>query len=285
MLRACLWTSVLLALACGPASEPPNMTGGSGGVGGTGATGGDGGTSGSGGDGGTSGSGGSGGGNPNRVAASQVCQRLAEVQCAGEESCCTNAARKYPTREACISSQRSVCEDNSRVTQIGADPDAAYSIDHAETVFTEFERRASLCDPEIAAWGVSSAGLLNMFRGTKTQNADCMPASATDFGAGLSCRVDDVLACVPGTPGTSVLPPLAWTCKPRANVGGPCFSDLNCLDNLRCLVPETLSMCASRKSPGETCGAPNECLSLLCENNVCVEATAANVDAAYCLGG
>jgi len=285
MLRAFLWMSVVLAVACGPTSDsPPAGTGGSGGTGGTGgdaATGGMAGAGGMGGSGGVGAMGGSGGGNPNRVEAGQVCQRLAEVQCAGEEVCCTNAGRKYPTRDACINSQRSVCEDNSRVTQIGADPDAGYSMDHAETVFDEFERRALLCDPEIAAWGVSSQGLLNMFRGTRSQNADCMPESQTDFAAGLSCRVDDGLACVPGVPGTSVLPPLGWTCKPRAATGGPCFSDLNCQDNLRCAVPETLSTCAARKNPGESCGAPNECLSLLCEGGRCV---APNVDDAYCLG-
>lgn len=287
---------LVLLSACGESSDPGGTsgtggnagmaaTGGTGGAG-TGGVGGDAGMGGMGGDSGTGGTGGDsgtgGGGSPNRVEANQICQRLAELQCAAEESCCPTPSRKYPSLVACISSQRSVCETDGALMQIGSDPDAAYSIDSAEIVFNEFERLAGLCDPGIAAWGVSSSGLINMFRGTKGQNASCQPANATDFGAGFSCLVDNGLTCVPGIPETDFTPPAGWTCKPRSGSGGNCFSDINCNDGLRCEVPETLSNCVARKTAGESCGAPNDCVSLLCEGGLCAEP---NIPDAYCLGG
>jgi hypothetical protein len=186
--------------------------------------------------------------------------------------------------EACINNQRSICEDNAMVARLARDTKTGFSSDATETVFNEFERRTGLCDVDVAVFGVSSEGLRNIFQGTKTANAACDPMSATDFGAGISCRIDNGndLACVPGFPGTDFTPPTRWTCKDRQGVGGPCFSDLNCTDGLFCLVPETLSQCAMRKAPGQSCAAPNECLSLLCEGSVCVET---NVEDVYCLGG
>lgn len=214
--------------------------------------------------------------------ANQICQRLAELQCAAEASCCPDTARQYPTRDACINSQRSVCETEGALMRVGSDPDAAYSIDHAEDVFDEFERQAGLCDPGIAAWGVSSSGLINMFRGTKRQNDSCQPANAMDFGAGFSCLVDNGLTCVPGGVEPIQQTPILWSCKPRSGDGDHCFSDINCNDGLHCLVPRTFSTCVARKAEGQSCGAPNECVSLLCEGGLCV---APNVADAYCLGG
>ena len=211
-----------------------------------------------------------------------MCSRLAELQCAAEANCCQNSARRFPSVDACINNQRTVCEDNAMVARLARDAKTGFSSDHTETVFNEFERQTGLCDVNVAAWGVSSAGLRNMFRGMLTANANCQPSSATDFGAGISCLVDDNLACVPAFPETDFTPPSGWTCKTRSGAGGNCFSDLNCTDNLYCLVPETLSTCAMRKAAGQSCAAPNECLSLLCEGGVCQEA---NVEDVYCLGG
>jgi hypothetical protein len=190
-------------------------------------------------------------------------------------------ARQYPTRDACISGQRGVCETDSIVSRVGSNSAAAYSMDHAEAALDEFERLTSMCDPTVAAWGASSSGLINMFRGTKTQNSSCMPASSTDVGAVFACRVDDGLTCVPGIAGIAGLPPTGWTCKPRSGLNGNCYSDLNCTDGLRCETPETLSTCVARKTEGATCSLPNECVSLLCETGHCA---APNVDDAYCLG-
>jgi len=254
-------------------------TAGDGGTGGTAGIGG----AGDGGTGGTSGAGGTGGSlGTNRVQATQVCQRLAELQCAAEEACCTNPDGKYPSRDACISNQRSVCETNFKVAQIGADPDAGYSVDNAEAAFDNFELLTSTCDTSVVSWGTSPEGFLRMMAGTKTANATCQPTSSTDYGAAFSCLVASNLSCVPGglIPGTDV--PGLWSCKTRSGDGGRCYTDLNCGPGLRCTEPETYSTCTSRKSLGSSCTYPTECASLFCEGSVCVEASQ---EAAYCLGG
>jgi hypothetical protein len=264
-------------------------TSGQGGVGGMAGDAGAGGTSGISGSGGAGGAGGAGGtggtggtASPNRVQANQVCQRLAELQCAAETSCCTNDAKKYPSVDACISNQRSVCETNFKVAQIGADPDAGYSVDNAAASFDYFETLTATCDTNVVSWGTSTDGFLRMMAGTKTQNADCMPSGSSDVGAAFSCLVANDLTCVPSFPGIMSLPPTGWKCKPLAGSGGNCYSDLNCQVGLRCSVPETFSSCTGRKALNASCGSALECQSLFCEGNVCV---AASVEAAYCLGG
>lgn len=283
--------------------------GGVGGAGGTGAVGGAGGTGGTGGDagagaiagtagdggvggsagiggagdGGTGGTGGTGGAlGTNRVQATQVCQRLAELQCAAEQSCCTNDAKKYPTVDACISNQRNVCETSFKVAQIGADPDAGYSVDNAEAAFDNFELLTSTCDMSVVSWGTSPEGFLRMMAGTKTANTTCQPNNSSDYGAAFSCLVANNLSCVPGglIPGTDI--PGLWSCKTRSGDGGRCYTDLNCGPGLRCSVPETYSTCVARKTLGSSCTYPTECASLFCEGSQCVEAS---VEAAYCLGG
>jgi hypothetical protein len=76
---------------------------------------------------------------------------------------------------------------------------------------------------------------------------------------------------------------LRWTCTPHAEVGGDCFTDVNCNAGLFCDNPDLSisgSTCMTRKAIGAGCGLPNECDSLFCRQGQCVEAT---VDAAYCL--
>ncbi len=218
----------------------------------------------------------------NRVQANQVCQRLAELQCIAEEACCLEPTRKYPSQEACINNQRTVCENTFRVSQIGADPEAGYSIDSAEDAFDYFENLTETCDTNVVQWGTSTQGFLRMMQGTKSANSLCMPTGSSDYGAAFSCRVDSGLTCVPGIPGSGSLPPTGWTCKPRSAVGGNCYTDLNCQDGLRCQAPETLSECVTRKTLGSSCTYALECESLFCEGNECVEANQAD---AYCLGG
>lgn len=261
-------------------------TAGESGTGGTGGAAGEAGTGGTG-AGGTGGTGGAGGTNgitlgTNRVQANEVCQRLAELQCLAEESCCQNPAGKYATLEACISNQRSTCEINFKVAQIGADPEAGYSIDRAEDAFDNFELLTSTCDTNVVAWGTSADGFRQMMQGTKANNSLCQPTGASDVGAAFSCLVASGLTCVPGGEEPSTGTPLLWSCKARSGVGGKCYTDFNCIDGLRCAEPETFSECTNRKALNETCTYPLECESLFCEGNLCV---APSVEAAYCLGG
>jgi hypothetical protein len=73
-----------------------------------------------------------------------------------------------------------------------------------------------------------------------------------------------------------------WTCARHAEVGGACFSTVNCVAGLFCDNPNldiAGSTCMHRKSTGAACAHSNECESLFCRSGACVAATR---EVAYC---
>jgi hypothetical protein len=292
----------LALTACGgdDASPPPGGSSGSGGsgtaTGGSSAATGGSGTATGGSAGTTTGTGGSAGtGEPrvfdagsdparNRVQPGQVCDRLATIQCAGERYCCDNPGRSL---EQCKQAQLSECA-SLYFDQVSQDPITGYSVTAAEAAFTEFERLASECDPDIAAWSLSPAGLRGVTLGTIAANQACTPADVTNFpkvAAHLaSCLNPATHACLPT--GLTGMPPLdPWNCTARGGSGAPCFSDLNCIEGLYCNndvdSPRLVgSQCLARKANGTSCGFPNECVSLTCRGGTCIDATE---QTAYCL--
>ncbi len=212
----------------------------------------------------------------NKVQAGTICERLATIQCEGEEFCCDNPGRDYVS---CKASMKEGCETELLADMIASRPIAGFDPLHAEAAFTEIERLASECDPSIAAFGESLQGLRGIFKGTLPAGERCTPLNPLDraaAGASLaSCMNGETTACLPKG--------LSWSCDPRTDVGGDCFSDVNCFDGLFCDNPDfevSGSTCMERKAPGTACVAPNECTSLACKGGACAEP---GVQAAYCL--
>ena len=103
-------------------------------------------------------------------------------------------------------------------------------------------------------------------------------------GLGKTLLVRTLASCLDPA-NNSCLPEgaISWTCAPRANAGGACFTDVNCVDGLFCPNPDFNiegATCTARKAVGASCSLPNECESLFCKGGKCVEATK---QAAYCL--
>jgi hypothetical protein len=311
-----VWATSFVLLACGSTADmPPDDTGvnpvtgggvstGGSGTAGMGAdmgVGADGGTVGNGGGwptggtgsgtGGTSsGTGGSGGDpgprifdagsdpNRNRVQAGAVCDRLAIIQCAGERYCCDDPGRSF---EQCHLAQVSACRDEAHLDQITLNSITGYSVSHAETAFSEFERRASECDPSIAEWAASTGGMRSITQGTRSIGSDC---SLSVFGSEAANGAQLVSCANPAQAACLVESSLyAASCVMRGQAGTKCFTDLNCVDGFFCNNPNLATSgdtCQTRKSNGASCSAQNECQSLTCRGGTCMEPT---VQTAYCL--
>lgn len=287
-------TIALISMGCASSGtpQPTGGLGGSSGASGVGGTGGAGmgglggsagfggaGVGGSGGDASSSGEGGSAGtAATNRVSPDQVCQRLAEIQCAAESRCCNDAARKYVSGDACVDGQRTICNDVFKVAIVGTDSRTGYSVDLAQQALDTFESKVAQCALDAQSWGASADGFLTMFAGTRGSGQSCQPTSETDFAAGLSCTTG--LTCAPSMKIVNV--PTGWACRPRAVEGGKCFADINCVDGMRCIEINTLSTCAPTLALTMSCSRPTECQSLVCRQGLCADVTQDNV---YCLGG
>jgi hypothetical protein len=211
----------------------------------------------------------------NQVMPGEICERLATIQCAGEQFCCDNPGRNV---DACKNELQNACEDEF-VDDVAANPDTAFDADQAAVVFTELERLASQCDPTIAAYGESLEGLRSIFAGTVESGGNCRPSNVLSMqqstAAGLSCTNYESQACVPSLSD--------WTCTPHAPAGGHCFTDLNCQPGLYCPNPSgnlSGADCVQRRGEGMSCELDNECMSLFCRGGRCVPA---DVQTAYCL--
>jgi hypothetical protein len=217
--------------------------------------------------------------NRNQVSAGSICERIATIQCAGGSFCCDSPTRTF---DGCKSVALSTCQGSFAFDEVAGSAAVAFDGAAASTLFTEFERRSSMCDPAIAEWAASPVGFATSFQGTLGADADCRmgigevnEATTAQLGVALaSCRIGDGLACLPGE--------AAWTCKPRGAAGSPCFTDLNCADGMYCQNTGGPydGVCAARKPAGEACDSPIECSSFLCMSDVCAAST--DVQAAYC---
>lgn len=216
--------------------------------------------------------------NRNKVTAAQLCERLATINCAGEAYCCDMPGR---TVDACKQDLIKTCSSELMLDRIAMQEIARFDGEAAERAYNELERRASKCDPSVAQWGGSTEGLRGILKGSVEPKGSCKPTAAlpepVEVGAALvSCAQPETNACVY----SNILD--AWTCQPRAGMGGPCVTDNNCTDGLYCIVetPGLAGACQPRKASGESCQAPTECASLFCKKSKCVDA---DQQAAYCL--
>lgn len=215
--------------------------------------------------------------NRNRVTPGSICERLSTIQCAGEAWCCDSRTR---TEAACKATMLKGCNDDLLLDDIAMRSVVGFDADHAFDAFTMFEQLAAACDPVIATFGASRAGLLGMQKGTLGTGAVCKENNnvlgAAAAGAALaSCSDPENQSCLP----RSFLG--AWMCEPRT-ADGACFSDSNCIDGAFCDNPDLMigNSCEPRRADGQSCSAANNCISLTCEGGSC---TAATAQTAYCL--
>jgi hypothetical protein len=238
------------------------------------------------GDGGTPGKTFDGGSEPNRnsVMASGLCDRFATLQCAAEQSCCSNPGRAF---DACKTAQLAVCRDQGHLDEAAAVSVSGFDSAKEKSAFERYEALARVCDPSVPAWVLAvQSGFRGVFNGTLDANASCLPPldAASDLGKaagyGLACKSPDTTSCLPKSL-------FEWTCDARGGAGSPCFTDANCAGETYCTNTDaSLSgigkgTCAARKAVGEACTGTGECQSLVCVAKKCAPRSA---DGAYCLG-
>jgi hypothetical protein len=221
---------------------------------------------------------GSGAGEAVDAGASGLCARFAAIQCDGEQRCCSAPTRSV---ERCQSDLKQSCQQSVYLDQIAMSPQSGFDASAADPAFTEFERRASRCDPSIASWVLTDEGLRGMFRGTLGRDQSCRPAGGATSETGIvaaalsACRHADGLACLP----KSLLGD--WTCVPKQAAGQSCITDDNCEASGACSngSQPALGTCVARLALGAACTDGNQCESLYCDGKLCASPDA---QAVYC---
>jgi hypothetical protein len=214
--------------------------------------------------------------NRNNVTAGNVCERLAHIQCAGEQHCCTAPGR---TLEECKAVQLKGCREDAFLDAITLEAQTGFDAAAAAAAFNEFEQKSDRCDVDVGVWASTAAGLRGIVKGTRGYGESCQPtaigANAATAAFLASCRDPATTACMPTI--------TSWQCGNRAPAAGPCFTDVNCQDGLFCPNPRldiAGARCEARKAAGAACTLGNECASFACVDRVCATATD---QTAYCL--
>jgi hypothetical protein len=212
------------------------------------------------------------------VAPTGLCLRWAELQCRGEETCCSSPGR---TPESCRGALTQQCAENLMLDQIASHASAGFDLTSAEAAFSELSQMIDRCDPESVRWSLSAAGLRGMFKGSFTQGQSCKPAQAvtadrgTQGAALVSCSAAGEVACLP----KSLLGD--WTCEGQQPSGASCVTDENCEDGSYCSIPSQalLGHCAEQLPLMAACSEDDECSSLICRDASCI---AADAESVYC---
>lgn len=215
----------------------------------------------------------------NMVTAGEICDRLATIQCAGEQHCCSNPGRTF---EDCQSKASKSCKNNLHLDEVAQDPVSGFDEVAASEAFEELEQRAADCDPGVAEWAVSAAGFVAAFKGTVAEGGSCTPAGGVaSLSPGDPAQLAALASCADSS-NVVCLPSLGvWSCTRRAMVGGVCVFDGNCQDGLYCADSGfVMDSCAERLPVGAKCSSANECGSFICKGGKCAGPTAEN---AYCL--
>jgi hypothetical protein len=210
-----------------------------------------------------------------------LCKRFAEIQCTGEQACCSKPGRDMA---ACQTAQEAGCGMGAlSLDAVAMDPITGFDMSKSNAAFAQFDTLAKKCDTTIASFGLSTDGFRGIATGTVAAGGKCNPATggssmaAATAAALVSCKDPANNACLPA------MKPADWTCAPRADSGGMCFTDANCKDGLYCDNPNFQigsATCKPRKASGADCSLGTECTSLACSGGKCVDATK---DTAYCL--
>ena len=207
-----------------------------------------------------------------------LCQRVAAVQCEGEQRCCSTPPR---SRERCESELAQACAQSLYLDRIAERAETGFDASAAERIFSEFAQRTARCDPSVLRWVSSAQGLRGIFRGTRGAGESCDPAGGltsdpAELAVALTtCRVDDGLACV----ASGLLG--GWTCAAKQATGGACLTDDNCQPADVCdnYSQPMAGNCVERLPLEAECELAAECDSLQCSDGWCSEALP---EAVYC---
>lgn len=224
----------------------------------------------------------------NAVRPGELCERLAQIQCAAEASCCDGPGRD---RATCEARQFELCANEWYLDAISLDPLSGFDEARAATALAHIERLAETCDPHVAAYEISTEGLRGTFAGSRPPGSDCGPPMDTPIYQLDPARVAIELASCGSIEATACLPTESilsggWTCAPRGDIGAPCLTHFNCMDGLSCPNASassfvfSLAICAARNPAGTSCNANGECMSLACVAGTC--AATDDIQAAYC---
>jgi hypothetical protein len=112
----------------------------------------------------------------NQVAKGAVCDRIATIQCAGEQHCCNAPGRTF---DECKTVMQKGCTDAYLDAVSANSYFSAYNTTAAEPIFAQFEQLASNCDPSVTAWGAGVGGLRALFPGTVAPGANALRRRST----------------------------------------------------------------------------------------------------------
>ncbi len=220
----------------------------------------------------------------NMVAAGQVCERIATIQCAGEAHCCSNPGRSF---DACKATMKQGCIDSLYLDAITGNAMSGYDPGPASTIFSDYETKAGSCDTGVTLWGATLQGLRGLAPGTLASGASCQPAGLRQIPPVVPTPAEAapyLASCADPANDACYATALSWTCSPRVGDGGKCFTTANCKDGLYCDNDKNVSVtgghCHATLGTGSPCGFQTECASLLCKGGTCADPTQDNV---FCL--
>jgi hypothetical protein len=227
--------------------------------------------------GGTSGMGGDGDGDgdSNDVGPDGICARVAAIQCAAQEACCT------APEETVADCTQDALRECQMLVGTANDPRVGYDRAAMKAALDDYQMRSEDCDPSVAERAVS--GFASAFKGTVAAGGDCLPQGGagtmdiSDLGAALaSCMNNATTACLPSD--------TDWKCTARGGEGSPCFTPINCQEGMWCDSTDAQALgdgvCAPQKAATESCNAPEECESFVCKSGSCVASD--DVQAIFC---
>lgn len=214
----------------------------------------------------------------NRIAAGEICERLAIIQCIAEMMCCDDPRRGL---RDCLNRQQELCQEQLLADRVSMEKTAGFDPDLAEQAFNDLEAMSRNCDPDITPFETAPDGFGQLFQGSVNPGGNCEPADANMLAmvhAALAACKDPINnACLPSDN--------MWRCQPRGEQpAAPCFTDNNCVAGLYCDNPDPTTAdgkCHNRTANGEACEKDHECVSLACWDDVC---TPRNSQTAYCYG-
>jgi len=198
-----------------------------------------------------------------------LCRRLAELECVGNQTCCSDPARRYTDNEACLADQTSDCDMFLGASSL-TDGTIGFDRAHADEILTEVEAAVERC----AIVSFTSRDLFSLFVGTLPVGADCAPNTGDAFRA---------LACA--SPSVCLASDFGATCGAPLNAGDSCRATWECRVGLYCAADRVTGAqtCAALLANGNACATDEACTSDYCRPATPPLCAAPTPDELYCV--